>query len=116
MTIDFTYENDNGEEVTISLPAKYEVCFTCQGEGKHVNPAVDGHGISQEEFDEDPDFAEAYFNGNYDVTCDECKGKRVVPVVDEERANADDLKLYNEKLDDDASYERLCAYERRWGC
>jgi hypothetical protein len=57
----------------------WAVCPTCEGEGKHVNPSIDSHGISREEFDEDPDFEEAYFSGAYDVTCVECKGQRVVP-------------------------------------
>lgn len=116
MTIDFTYENDECEEMTITLPAKYEVCGTCGGEGKHVNPGVDSHGISPDEFREDPDFAEDYFGGVYDVTCGTCRGKRVVAVVDEGRADPEHLKLHNNKLDSDASYERLCAAERRYGC
>lgn len=57
-----------------------EICPTCQGRGSHVNPSIDAHGISSEEFSEDPDFAEAYQNGAYDVPCAECHGESVVPV------------------------------------
>ena len=57
------------------MPAVYEVCETCGGKGKHVNPAIDGHGISAEEMHEDPDFAEDYFSGVYDVPCEECGGR-----------------------------------------
>lgn len=57
-------------------PRKYiwTICDCCRGAGKHVNPSVDGHGLSREDFDQDPDFAEAYFSGGYDVSCAECGG------------------------------------------
>jgi RecJ-like exonuclease len=70
-----------------NLPGKWEICPSCDGNGKHVNPAVDGHGISPEEFAEDPDFAEAYFGGVYDVRCDECGGDGKVRVVDVARCS-----------------------------
>ena len=75
-------ENDFGIERTLELPGKYEICPRCAGEGKIVNPNVDGHGISPEEFAEDPDFKEAYFSGVYDIACTECNGQRVVPELD----------------------------------
>jgi len=116
MQIHFTYENENGEEVTVGIPAKYEVCSGCEGHGKHVDPAVDGNGISQEQFDEDPDFEEAYFAGRYDVTCETCNGNRVEMVPDWEAMKKDIRELYEKHLDDEASYQRTCAYERRYGC
>lgn len=70
------------EFIEVSLPAKFEVCHTCRGKGTRVNPSIDGNGISREQFDEDPDFAESYFNGDYDVQCSACKGKRVIAVID----------------------------------
>ena len=59
---------------------EWEVCGTCEGRGKHVNPSIDAHGLTREDFDEDPDFAESYFRGDYDMPCNECHGRRVVPV------------------------------------
>jgi hypothetical protein len=56
----------------------YEVCPRCRGEGKHVNPSIDSHGLSREDFDQDPDFEEDYFSGVYDVPCYVCSGARVV--------------------------------------
>lgn len=81
------WENDSGEEIETEFPLEYTVCSGCQGKGKHVHRAIDGHGLTREDFDEDPDFAEAYFSGRYDVTCEECDGARVVPVLalEEER-------------------------------
>lgn len=58
--------------------AGFTVCPTCDGHGKHVSPSVDANGIGQDEFDDDPDFAEAYFGGRYDVPCYQCSGQRVV--------------------------------------
>ncbi len=40
----------------IAVPIKKEVCPVCEGHGIHVNPAIDSHGISSEEFWDDPDF------------------------------------------------------------
>lgn len=81
-TMVLQFENDDGDEVEVEVPAKFEVCPKCEGSGSHVNKAVDGHGISREEFDQDPDFEEAYFSGRYDVTCTECDGLRVAEVID----------------------------------
>jgi len=84
-TISITIENDAGVERELKLPGHYEVCSGCEGEGKHVNPSVDEHGITAEEFAEDPDFLEAYFSGVYDVECHTCHGKRVVPQLDRDQ-------------------------------
>jgi RecJ-like exonuclease len=69
------------EEETMLLPARYEVCPRCGGDGKHSNPAIDGNGFSDEIRADDPEFFEEYLEGRYDVLCTECGGKRVVPVV-----------------------------------
>lgn len=69
---------------------KYEVCPRCEGEGTHVNPAVDGHGITADEMDElGEDFREDYIAGVYDVACSMCKGKRVVTTEDKEAYESD---------------------------
>lgn len=82
------------EEVQCSFPAKFEVCTRCDGTGAHVNPSIDGNGISPEEFREDPDFEESYFAGDYDVTCETCKGARVVAVPDISRWTFAQKRLY----------------------
>lgn len=69
---------ESEREETGSRPyAEMIVCPACNGKGKYVNPGVDSHGLTGEDF-EDPDFEEAYFNGTYDVTCEECNGRNVV--------------------------------------
>jgi hypothetical protein len=105
LTIELNDE-ETGDDVAHDLPAKFEVCPTCEGKGSHVNPSIDSHGISREEFDADPEFEEAYFAGRYDVTCHECKGQRVVLVVDESKLNASQKDLYAEWQEQEACHAR----------
>jgi len=114
-------QGDEEVEEEVALPTKYEVCGRCEGKGTHVNPNIDGHGISQEEWDGpnwDQEEQEAYMSGRYDVSCYECHGTRVVKVVDWDYLEQSDPKLsaaYIAHLDDDAEYERTCAMERAMG-
>jgi len=87
--------------------AKYIVCPTCEGEGKTVNPNIDAHGLSAEDFREDPDFAEDYLSGLYDVTCRACHGKRVVTKarLRELRQHADDRRLATREDGDYEGYQ-----------
>lgn len=117
--IRFTEETDEGEEITHVLPSKFEVCARCRGAGKHVNPSIDGDGLTREDFDEDPDFEESYFRGDYDVSCEECDGLRVVEVLDDEACASDYLKAiasrYYAALESEAASRREDAYCRRMG-
>lgn len=123
LVLSFTVEHYDEEtdeydgDIEVSIPAKYEVCPRCKGRGKHVNPNIDGHGISAEEWDRDWSFEERedYFNGVYDVPCEECKGSRVVLVPDEEHADPELLKEYWERQRAAADYRREREYERRMG-
>ena len=90
-TIEIIVEADNAdgyEEKLVSLPIRFEVCSTCCGRGSTVNPSVDGDGWTREQFDEDPDFEESYFNGDYDVTCRTCHGANLEALPDEGRMDA----------------------------
>lgn len=69
-------------ETEYEVPILWEVCPTCGGRGQYVNPDIDSHGLAREDFDDDPDFAEGYFAGRYDVQCRECGGEKVVPTPD----------------------------------
>lgn len=79
----FTFEvfDECGDEVQFNVPGKYEVCPRCDGVGKHDHPAF-SNGFTREDMDDDPDFAEEYKSGRYDVECSKCHGKRVVCVPD----------------------------------
>lgn len=91
---------------------KFEVCPRCEGKGVHDHPAF-SNGISTEDFDADPDFEEAYWQGAYDVRCTECKGKRVVKVPDfdsltqeEQEAWDDHCKVQEELFHEQQMRER----------
>lgn len=64
----------------IEFPAKYIVCYVCEGRGSYVNPDIDRHGLDPSEMDED--FIESYAGGVFDITCHYCCGTRVVLVID----------------------------------
>lgn len=109
------YSDEEGE-TRVVIPSKFEVCDRCEGKGTHVNPSVDGNGLSREDFDADPDFAEDYFSGAYDVSCEDCGGKRVQLVPKEEGATPEQLKLieeYWENKRESAREARADAYTRR---
>lgn len=103
--------DEDGNEITLN--GKYEVCHTCSGSGKTVNPSIDGNGISRDQFDEDPDFAEAYFRGDYDVTCRTCEGKRVEVVIDEENNSKELIDAYYREEQEKYEYAREQYAEMR---
>lgn len=108
-----TIIDEDGDEELVSVPSKYEVCWSCEGKGSMVNPAIDGNGISPEEFHDDPGFAEEYFSGVYDIVCPKCKGQRVIEEVDVENL-PDHLRNRVEKhLQDEADYQAELAFEQR---
>ena len=116
--------DDEGFEVEIQLPAKYEVCSRCDGHGTHLNPSIGEHAYTAEEFEDSFDEEERaeYFKhgGRYDVRCEECNGDRVVLEIDREVCKTDEqvhaLELYDQRLDDDRQYRREVEAERRMGC
>jgi RecJ-like exonuclease len=96
-TITITLYDEDDEEVQHELPAVNEVCNRCQGYGSHTNPNIDGNGITQSEWAEwGQDEKEAYLNGEYDVSCEECHGNKVVQVVDQEACTPAQKKLFEE--------------------
>jgi len=107
----FLYPGD--KEHTLHL--KWEVCGTCDGRGKHVNPSIDAHGISPEEFQEDEGFREDYLAGAYDVPCYECGGRTTSPVIDREHTSGETIRFVNDWLDEEYSYQQTVLAERRMG-
>jgi hypothetical protein len=97
----------DGNEV--ELPCHYVVCGRCNGTGVHDHPAF-SNGLSREDFDEDPDFAEEYFRGTYDVRCSVCEGERVVSAPNEEQLTPEQkdwLKWHYESLAEAAAERRM---------
>jgi hypothetical protein len=81
MVVEVEVPKEDDDDEVIEVPIEFAACGLCRGRGKHVNPSIDSNGISAEEFAEDPDFAESYMEGHYDVQCYRCGGKRVEPVI-----------------------------------
>lgn len=100
----------------VEVPFGWVVCPLCEGKGTHTDPAIDCGGLTREDFDADPDFAEAYFGGGFDVSCGECAGRRVVPHL---RPSTAEQRALVQALDIDeaaeADYERICRAERAMG-
>jgi len=92
----FTYEFKSGKVLTKDLPMRNEVCGRCDGEGTHLRPGMEGRAYSWEEFQDDPEFEEGYFGGRYDVVCDDCHGRNVMPVVDEEALTHSQARFWSQ--------------------
>jgi hypothetical protein len=105
--------DDNDCEHT--LPTKFKVCPLCEGKGTHINPSIDSHGLTAEDFYEDPGFLEDYASGKYNQTCNECHGLRVIEVVDEEACERQLLKDYLKQQEEIQDDKRMRESERRWG-
>lgn len=107
---------DEKTKQEVALPTKWEICDNCRGNGTHVNPSIDGHGIStDDECWQDDDFREGYFSGRYDVRCDNCNGSGKVQVPDEARCTPEQLEAVHQAWRERAEYEAECAAERRMG-
>lgn len=106
-----TITDSDGDELV--LPAVFQVCSRCRGEGTHVNPSIDGNGLIAEDFADDPDFAEEYSRGTYDVPCSECHGERVVAQVDVEALTPAQRADWDAHLAAERDYQRDYASERR---
>ena len=119
MTITKTlYNDDEGEEFVVEFKARFEVCPICDGHGSHVNPSIDAGGICLGGYDHDCDdeFLNDYTNGTFDIACQTCDGRRVVPMID----TSDKVyQKYKDKLkameDDEREFEAECRAERMMG-
>lgn len=118
MTIVTTALDDDGH-YEVTFPAKYEVCSRCNGHGVH-DPEGFSDGFSSQDFDEDPEFAEAYWEGTYDVQCSVCHGEKVEAVIDEDRLSAkqrEEFKDYERAAWEGELSRKEAADERKFfGC
>lgn len=102
-----------GHDGKLKGGTKFEVCGCCRGSGSVVNPSIDCCGLTQSDFDDDPDFYDDYMGGAFDVTCPECKGNRVVPHI--VFADPKIAKAIAEWIEEDAAFAREIAHERSMG-
>ena len=102
-------DGDNGER---EVSFRYEVCDVCQGRGQYTNPNIDRNGLSREDFDQwDDEEISDYFTGAYDVRCEYCEGRAVVPVTDDKTILAE-IAEYEADM---AEMYAIEAAERRMG-
>jgi hypothetical protein len=104
--------DEDGEP--IALPARWEICHRCEGNGTHVNPAVDGWDPTDWDAN-DEDFRENYFAGVYDIRCDQCAGSGKVQVPDPARLTPAQQEAWEAWQRDEAEYHAIVAMERRMG-
>jgi hypothetical protein len=109
--LEFESVDEEGNEVVLELPAVYAVCPRCEGKGSIVNPNIGV--VTGEQFEEDPDFREAYFAGVYDITCPRCAGQRVVLVPIVAGADPQVLKAYRRHLRAIGELEQMERMEQR---
>lgn len=102
-----------GKSFEVLLPSMRAVCPGCNGDGTELRGGLKGCVISDESLS-DPDFRQSYFGGDYDVACSECKGLRVVDVVDEDRLTPKMKDRYFRAVDEANQAEAECAAERRF--
>lgn len=102
------------DEDEVRIPARFEVCGRCRGEGNH--DAWEGGMTESEMHEQGEEFMEDYARGHYAVPCTVCKGKRVVSVPDELLATPEQLAAYEEYMTDMADMRAEQAAERRAGC
>ena len=108
MNQQITMIDAEGWEVVVDLPARYEICSHCRGAG--ASSAYLG-AFTRDDMDEaGPDFAEDYFAGRYDRTCDHCQGTGKVLHVEADRCVTKEQKAALEWMRED---QRARAEERR---
>jgi len=91
------------------------VCPNCDGKGSYVNPAIDSHGIGADEFADDPEFADSYWRGDYDQTCDVCKGANVIEGLDAHQSDPEAVEMYDEYIRGYYEDRAVMDAERRMG-
>lgn len=111
----YRYDDETGECIEEPLPVRWEICATCEGEGKHVNPSIDAGGLREEEYYDD-DFMDGYMSGVYDVVCSYCGGAGKVQEVDWSALTDEQETLYAQQLEDDRAYEAERRAELIMGC
>lgn len=64
----------------VEVPFDWTLCSLCEGDGTVTDPNVDAGGISSREMRRrGPEFRRSYEQGDYDIPCPKCQGKRVEP-------------------------------------
>ncbi len=100
LTMTFVPESEDGDfvERTVEVPAYWEICGRCRGDGAHVHPGIDGNGITASEWAEwAPEEQEDYMTGAYDVACSQCGGTGKILHPDRDRCSPEIRALLDER-------------------
>lgn len=105
------------DSTEIQVGTKNALCEECDGEGKVCRFRHDCFTLS--DFDGDSEemssFADDIGQGQYDVPCPECKGKKVIKVADLSDLTAEQLTDYRRQQEEDSYHAAERASERRMG-
>jgi DnaJ-class molecular chaperone len=101
------------EEFGKNPPTHYIVCPDCHGKGTMTLQRL---AVPAEMFEEDPDFGEAYWRGDYDEPCPDCHGRTTVLVVDEESLTPEQQQWLETTIREEYEHRHECEMERRMGC
>lgn len=82
------FDDEEGAYLPVKLPARYEVCPSCEGNGTECTIGAMTGDEYRDACHDDQDFPENYRRGVYSRQCSCCKGKRVVAVIDHDRLDA----------------------------
>lgn len=112
-------EHGDDEDRFVLLPANWEICGTCRGNGQHSLRLGAITGSEWAEWDQDEQ--ENYMSGMYDEQCGSCEGKGRVLVVDREAcARNPEYRAALDKMDRDREIdEEIDAMHRAeiaFGC
>lgn len=108
----YIYSEDDGEP--IALPYKWEICSHCSGEG--VSSSYLGAFTWDELHEQGDEFISDYFAGNYDRPCDCCDGSGKVAVPNYDKMTEEQVKKYEQHIQDEIEYESMVRAEKRMGC
>jgi DnaJ-class molecular chaperone len=103
------WDDEAGESVPVELPARYEVCPCCEGRGVTCKLGAMTGSEWAEACHDDGEFPEMYRSGAYDEPCRECRGLRVVSVVDVDALKPEMRK----RVEENYQLEAELAAERR---
>lgn len=106
------YYDEEGE--IVHLPYKWEICGHCNGEG--MSSAYLGDFTWDELNEKGEEFIEDYFAGNYDRPCDCCNGSGKITFPNYDKMTEEQVKRYEEKIQEDIEYEAMVRAEKRMGC
>lgn len=104
------YEDDDGNDITHTLPMMWEICDYCRGDGSHSNHL----GVIQTE-DWEPEELDDYMRGAYDRNCEECGGSGKVRVPDHDAMTPDQKRIVEEHDRSDYEFRMIQESERRMG-